>query len=98
MKMKKYVLFAVVSVFACCAFAGQINKEAKQFKYSTTIEKERPQLNEATKKLIAAYRKNPTKENYNALKKQVELNYDAVIARVAGIEKTAKHASKIAEM
>lgn len=102
MKMKKYVLFAVVSVFACCAFAGQINKEAKQFKYSTTIEKERPQLNEATKKLIAAYRKNPTKENYNALKKQVELNYDAVIARkqakLQELKKTAKHASKIAEM
>ena len=59
----------------------QVNPEAKQFRYSTTIEKERPELNEATKACIAAYRRDPSAENYAALQRQVEANYDAVIAR-----------------
>jgi hypothetical protein len=35
----------------------------KMFQYSTTIEKERPELNQETRDLIAAYRKNPTDAN-----------------------------------
>ena len=42
--------------------------------------KERRELNEATKACIAAYRRVPSAENYAALKRQVEANYDAVIA------------------
>lgn len=57
------------------------NPDAKLHRYSTTIEKERPQLNEETKRLIAAYRRDPSQANYAALKKQVERNYDAVVAR-----------------
>ena len=41
----------------------QTNPEAKLHRFSTTIEKERPQLNQETKDLIAAYRRNPSDEN-----------------------------------
>lgn len=82
--------------------ARQINPEAKSFTYSTTVEKERPQLNEKTKKLIAAYRRNPTKENYIALRRQAEINYDKVVARkrakLEELKQTAKHVSKVEEM
>lgn len=98
----KFALISLIAIFAAGSFAASPNKDAKQFKYSSTVEKERPQLNEATKKLIAAYRANPTKENLKALRKQVELNYDAVIARkkakLEELKRTAKHSSKIAEM
>ncbi len=78
------------------------NKEAKLYRFSTTVEKERPQLNEATRKLIEAYRKDPSEENRAALRKQVEANYDAVVARkkakLEELKKEAKHESKIKEM
>ncbi|MDO4551505.1 MAG: SUMF1/EgtB/PvdO family nonheme iron enzyme [Planctomycetia bacterium] len=78
------------------------NSDAKQFKFSTTIEKERPELNEETKRLISAYRRDPSKANLAALKKQVELNYDKVLARkkakLEELKRTAKHASKVQEM
>lgn len=51
--------------------------------------------------MIAAYRRNPTNDNYNALRKQVEINYDKVLARkkakLAELQKTAGK-SKIDEM
>lgn len=79
--MKKLVLsaFALAVCFSFievvhAAERRRINPEAKQFKYSTTIEKERPELNEKTKHLIAAYRKHPTDDNYQDLRKQVENN------------------------
>ena len=64
--MKKLIL-STLAIAVCCCLVGEVNAaerrranpEAKQFKYSTTIEKERPELNEETKRLIAAYRKNP---------------------------------------
>ena len=80
----------------------QINERAKQFKYSTTIEEERPELNEETRKLISAWRRNPTGQNLSALRKQVERNYDEVIerkkAKLEELKRTAKHSSKITEM
>ena len=80
----------------------QVNPEAKQFRYSTTIEKERPELNEATKACITAYRRDPSAENYAALKRQVEANYDAVIARkqakLEELRRTARHQSKVDQM
>ncbi len=74
-----------------------------QFRYRpTTIEKERPQLNEETRELIAEYRRNPSEKNYIALRKQVELNYDKVIARKKAklneLKKTARHDSLVREM
>ena len=102
--MKTY-LITLFTVLLCCALnaqSRQVNPEAKQFRYSTTVEKERPELNEATKKCIAAYRRNPSEENYEALKQQVEANYDAVIARkkakLEELRQTAKDQYKIDEM
>ena len=105
--MKKIVSLFFLPVF-CFVTVGsivsarQINSEARLFKYSTTIEKERPQLNEETKELIAAYQRNPTKENYAALRRQAEINYDKVVARkkakLEELKQTAKHISKVEEM
>jgi len=80
----------------------QANPEAKLHRFSTTIEKERPQLNEETKRLIAAYRRDPSEANYAALKKQVERNYDAVVARkkakLEELKRTARDQYKVEEM
>lgn len=79
-----------------------LNREAKLHRFSSTIEKERPQLNEETRRLIAAYRRNPTETNYTALRKQVEINYDRVVARkkakLEELKRTARHESRIQEM
>ena len=87
---------------SCAANRRRINPKAKQFKYSTTIEKERPELNEETKRLIAAYRKNPTDANYQALRKQAEINYAKVVerkkAKLEELRQTARDAYKVEEM
>ena len=49
-------------------------------RFSTTVEKERPQLNEETKRLIALCRRDPTEENLAALRRQVIRNARQVIA------------------
>lgn len=92
-------LLATVSVgFGAAPPSG----EAKQFKFSTTIESERPELNEETRRLIAAYRSDPSEANLAALRRQVELNYDNVVARkkakLEELKQTARHASKVEEM
>ncbi|MDO5113922.1 MAG: SUMF1/EgtB/PvdO family nonheme iron enzyme [Planctomycetia bacterium] len=93
---------ATVSAGFTAFGAPRPNREAKQFRHSTTIEKERPELNEETKRLISAYRRNPSKENLAALRKQVEINYDKVIARkkakLEELKRTARHPSKVQEM
>lgn len=96
-------LTALALILGCSGnlWAADYNSKARSFKYSTTIEKERPELNDETKQLIAAYRRNPTDENYNALRKQVEINYDKVVARKkAKLEELKRTAgqSKIDEM
>ena len=77
----------------------QANPDAKLHRFSTTIEKERPQLNQETKDLIAAYRRNPSDENRAALRKQVAKNNDAIVARkkakLEELKRTARHQSKI---
>ena len=78
------------------------NPDAKLHRFSTTVEKERPQLNQETKDLIAAYRRDPSDANYAALRKQVAKNYDAVVARkkakLEELKRTARHQSKVDEM
>ena len=68
-------------------------------RFSMTVEKERPQLNEETKRLIALCRRDPTEENLAALRRQVAANYDAVVARkkakLEALKRTARHQSKI---
>ena len=97
------LLLVMVICSACVQAANlQVNPQAKSFKYSTTVEKERPVLDDVTKGLIAAYRKNPTEANKQALKNQIEINYDKVVARkkvkLAELKQTAKDQSKIDEM
>ena len=104
--MNQISVFMVMGALLLGVVAGAqnrpVNPEAKQFKYSTTIEKERPELNEQTKQLISAYRRDPSAENYAALQRQVEANYDAVIARkqakLEELRKTARDWSKVEEM
>lgn len=80
----------------------QPNPEAKLHRFSTTVEKERPKLNQETKDLIAAYRRDPSDANRAALRRQVAANYDAVVARkkakLEDLKRTAKHRSKVEEM
>jgi hypothetical protein len=72
------------------------------YSYSTTIETEKPELDETTRELIAAYRNNPTQENYDRLREQVGINYDAVLekkkAKLEELRLTARDQSKIDEM
>ena len=46
----------------------QANPGAKLHRFSTAVEKERPQLNQETRDLIAAYRRDPSVANYAALR------------------------------
>ena len=51
------------------------------FDKSDFIEKEQPELTEATKQLISLYKRKPTEENYLNLRAEVIKNYDAVLVR-----------------
>ena len=84
--MNKIIITAVAASVVLGSLAQergimQANPEAKLHRFSTTVEKERPELNQETKDLIAAYRRDPSDENRAALRKQVAKNYDAVVAR-----------------
>ena len=102
--MKKAVMIiAVAAVAALPLFAApQVNPDAKLHKFSTVVEKERPELDEETKRLIAEYRRNPTEANRAALRRQVEKRYDAVVerkkAKLEELKRTAKDKSKVDEM
>ena len=103
--LRKNLHLVIIAGIAALAFVPAVaapNPEAKLHKFSTTIEKERPELDEETKALIAAYRKSPTPANYAALKKKVEKNYDAIVkrkkAKLEELKRTAKHESKVTEM
>lgn len=72
------------------------------YQKSATVEKERPELDDVTKQLIEAYRRNPTTENYTCLRNQASINYDKVLAKkkakLEELRRTAKDTSKISEM
>ena len=78
------------------------NPDAKLHRFSTTIEKERPQLDDETRRLIANYRRNPSEANKAALRNKIARNYDAVAARkkakLEELKRTARHKSKVDEM
>ena len=101
---KRYLILSITLCLATSVQASdlQINPQAKSFKYSTTIETERPVLDNITKGLIAKYRQNPTEANKSALRQQIAINYDNVVARkkakLAELKHTAKDQSKIDEM
>lgn len=103
--MKKLYLAVVLALnfgFDVSAAPLRINSEAKSFKYSKTVEKERPKLDEVTRQLIANYRKNPTEANKLALRKQIAINYDAVLmrkkAKLEELKRTAREQKKVDEM
>ena len=95
--MNKLIVTLVVAALALHAFSQERegtyeygrgrgrrpNPDVKLHRFSTTIKKERPQLNQETRDLIAAYRRDPSDANRAALRRQVTKNYDAVIARKA---------------
>lgn len=58
---------------------GSDDNSMNMYKNSDFIEKEQPELNDETKQLISAYQKNPTLENYVALREMVIVNYNAVL-------------------
>ena len=95
----KSTIAAGIVVLAVCAFADD---QPKMYKHSSTIEKERPQLNDETKALIAAYQQDPSAANRAALKRQVGINYDNVVARkkakLEELKRTARDSSKVQEM
>ena len=102
MKKHTVIIFAITAIALTPSFAATVNKDAKMHKYSTVIEKERPELDEETKRLISEYRRNPTEANRAALRRQVEKRYDAVVARkkakLEELKRTAKDESKVDEM
>lgn len=93
------VVFNVMNVNAANL---EVNPDALTYKYSTTIEKERPELDDVTKELIQKYRKNPTEENKQILRNKIGESYDAVVAKkidkLNELKATAKEQSKIDEM
>ena len=80
----------------------QTTGDTLMYQYSTTVEKEKPELDEVTRQLISNYRKNPTQENYDLLRAQVGINYDKVLtkkqAKLEELKATAREQSKITEM
>lgn len=104
MKKTRIMTFALAAIVSLPLLGAprQVNPEAKLHKFSTVVEKERPELDEETKRLISEYRRNPTEENRAALRKQVEKRYDDVVARkkakLEELKNTAKDKSKVDEM
>lgn len=96
------IVFAVCVITAVSTGFAAPNGEAKLHTFSTTVEKERPELNEETKQLISACRRDPSEANLAALRKQIGMNYDKVTerkkAKLEELKRTAKHESKIQEM
>ena len=78
--LQKVIIAVCAAATVSAGFAARA-EGAKLHRFSTTIEKERPQLNEETKRLIASYRRNPSEANRSALRKQVGINYDKVLDR-----------------
>ncbi len=99
--LQKIIITVCMVAIVSAGFAAS-DGTAKQFKFSTTIEEERPELNNETKKLISAYRRDPSEANTAALRKQIAVNYDKVLARkkekLEELKRTARDASKVQEM
>jgi len=95
-------LLASCLIMSVPVYSREINPQAKMHKFSTVVEKERPELDETTKRLIAEYRRDPSEANRRALRRQVEKRYDAVVARkkakLEELKRTARDRSKVEEM
>ena len=109
--MNKTIIICWAAILGLAAFAQDRqgtgrrmteNPDAKLHRFSTTVEKERPQLNDETKRLIAAYHRSPTEENKAALRRQCEKNYEKILerkkAKLEELKREARHQSKVDEM
>ena len=100
--MKKQVIVILSVIAISLVAAPPVNSEAKMHTRSTVIEKERPELDEETRRLISEFRRNPTEENRQALRRKVEASYDAVVAKkqakLEELRRTARDQSQIDEM
>lgn len=78
------------------------NGDRKMHRSSESGERRRPQFNEETRRLIAAYRRDPTEANKTALRKQVAADYEKRIERkkaeLAELKRTASSESRVKEM
>ena len=78
------------------------NGDRKMQRSSESGERRRPQFNEETRRLIAAYRRDPTEANKTALRKQVAADYEKRIERkkaeLAELKRTASIESRMNEI
>ena len=74
-------LLMAFSVLSVSTFALSDGDGMNMFEHSDFIEKEQPELDEETKKLISLYQREPSDENYQNLREAVIRNYDAVLVR-----------------
>ena len=79
--MRKSIVTLLSFVAISLVAAPPVNPDAKMHTRSTVIEKERPELDEETRRLISEFRRNPTEANRQALRRKVEASYDAVVAK-----------------
>lgn len=95
-----------VSLPGTAQAAVKTSDSSKMYTNSDFVEKEQPELNQETKKLIAQYQKKTTLDNYLKLRDMVIQNYNAVLDRKEAklqelIEETAGKPGadeKVAEM
>ena len=69
------------TVLSISVFAASDDDGMNMFEHSDFIEKEQPELDEETKRLISLYQGEPSDENYEILRAAVIRNYDAVLVR-----------------
>ena len=75
------IIFIIVYSLSTCICVYAVNDESLMYKNSDFIEKEQPELTEETKKLISAYQKEQSMDNYLKLRDEVIKNYNAVLDR-----------------
>lgn len=74
-------VFMVIYSLSTCICVYATNDGSLMYKNSDFIEKEQPELTEETKKLISAYQKEQSMDNYLKLRDEVIKNYNAVLDR-----------------
>lgn len=74
-------LSACIPAFATLAEDTSGDDGMNMYENSDFIEKEQPELDEQTKRLIALYQQNPSDEAYLNLRRKVIEDYNAVVAR-----------------
>ena len=81
--MSKKILLAVAVMFMSIGVSSAFNimPDITKYHFGSTTQYLKPEIDDATKNLISAYKANPTEENLSALKNQVEIIYDKDILK-----------------